>query len=112
MYVSVAENPYTALKPVLEVPMLSFANFVSPKITDGEAQTAENWMKEQYPEMSIYECIDYVEGDLRRSIPRHLFGGGRSDLKGRMGKRHRRGMHEYLFLSARKTGTGKSDMGG
>lgn len=72
VYVSVAENPYTGLKPVWEVPMLSFANFVSPKITDVEAQTAENWMGEQYPEMSIYECIDYVEGDLN--------GDGRQDI--------------------------------
>ena len=72
VYVSVAENPYTDLKPVWEVPMLSFAAFVSPEITDGEAQTAENWMKEQYPEMSTYECIDYVEGDLN--------GDGRLDI--------------------------------
>lgn len=69
MYLSVSGNPYKALRPVWHVPVLFYS---CQEVTDGEAEFAKSWMEEQYPTISEFECIDYMEGDLNKD--------GRTDI--------------------------------
>lgn len=70
MYAAVFGNPCADLEPVYQVPLLYC---MSRGATKKEAESAENWVREQHPEITKeYKCIDYAEGDLNQD--------GRTDI--------------------------------
>ncbi|MDE6056176.1 MAG: hypothetical protein K2G55_21005 [Lachnospiraceae bacterium] len=61
MYAAVFGNPAKSIKPVWEVPMLLYTD---TGVSDEEETWIADWLKENYPEMEEFECIDCVQGDL------------------------------------------------
>lgn len=61
MYVSAFGNPCMDLQPIWEVPLL---NCTQRGVTEKEAEQVAQWLEQECPEITEYECIDYVEGDL------------------------------------------------
>lgn len=66
---SVFGNPCKSLKPVLFVPLLSVWRH-SP--SEEQLKTAAVQIKNKWPKLEEYECVDYMEGDLD--------GDGRMDV--------------------------------
>lgn len=65
LYLNVRENPVRSLSPVWEVPMLLFGFYSGENpLSKQQAALLEDQVRELYPEMEDYHCLDSIAGDL------------------------------------------------